>query len=75
MTLHSVKLPGPALAQQRPASVAFAPDQVYSAGWFWKDPMLGGHAIKIMGFGTENGTPSPPRTQLHFFIPDNEWSA
>merc|ERR1719510_846445 len=21
------------------------------------DPMLGGHAIKIMGFGTENGTP------------------
>jgi cathepsin B len=30
---------------------------VYSAGWFWKDPMLGGHAIKIMGFGTENGTP------------------
>ncbi|CAK9035205.1 unnamed protein product, partial [Durusdinium trenchii] len=30
---------------------------VYKAGFFFKDPMLGGHAIKIMGWGTENGTP------------------
>jgi len=28
---------------------------VYKAGLFFKDPMLGGHAIKIMGWGTENG--------------------
>ena len=30
---------------------------VYKAGFFFKDPMLGGHAIKILGWGTENGTP------------------
>lgn len=28
---------------------------VYKAGFFVTDPMLGGHAIKIMGWGTENG--------------------
>jgi len=28
---------------------------VYKAGFFFNDPMLGGHAIKIMGWGTENG--------------------
>merc|ERR1719456_1849511 len=28
---------------------------VYKAGFFATDPMLGGHAIKIMGWGTENG--------------------
>ena len=30
---------------------------VYKAGFFFKDPMLGGHAIKILGWGTEKGTP------------------
>jgi cathepsin B len=39
---------------------------VYSAGWFWKDPMLGGHAIKIMGYGTEDGTP--------YWLVANSWN-
>merc|ERR1712227_1158872 len=30
------------------------------------DPMLGGHAIKIMGFGTENGTP--------YWLVANSWN-
>jgi cathepsin B len=29
---------------------------VYKAGFFIFDPMLGGHAIKILGWGEENGT-------------------
>merc|ERR1719456_135360 len=39
---------------------------VYAAGWFWKDPMLGGHAIKIMGYGTEDGTP--------YWLVANSWN-
>lgn len=31
------------------------------------DPMLGGHAIKIMGYGTENGTP--------YWLVANSWNA
>lgn len=40
---------------------------VYKAGFFWKDPMLGGHAIKIMGWGTENGTP--------YWLVANSWNS
>ena len=40
---------------------------VYKAGLFFKDPMLGGHAIKIMGWGTENGTP--------YWLVANSWNA
>jgi len=39
---------------------------VYKAGWFWKDPMLGGHAIKILGWGVENGTP--------YWLVANSWN-
>jgi len=39
---------------------------VYKAGLFFKDPMLGGHAIKIMGWGTENGTP--------YWLVANSWN-
>ncbi|CAE7218319.1 Ctsb [Symbiodinium microadriaticum] len=40
---------------------------VYKAGFFFKDPMLGGHAIKILGWGTENGTP--------YWLVANSWNA
>jgi len=40
---------------------------VYKAGLFFKDPMLGGHAIKIMGWGTENGTP--------YWLVANSWNS
>jgi len=40
---------------------------VYKAGFFFKDPMLGGHAIKIMGWGTENGTP--------YWLVANSWNS
>eukprot|EP00437_Effrenium_voratum_P033460 CAMPEP_0181461976 /NCGR_PEP_ID=MMETSP1110-20121109/34155_1 /TAXON_ID=174948 /ORGANISM="Symbiodinium sp., Strain CCMP421" /LENGTH=367 /DNA_ID=CAMNT_0023586617 /DNA_START=36 /DNA_END=1139 /DNA_ORIENTATION=- len=40
---------------------------VYKAGLFFKDPMLGGHAIKIIGWGTENGTP--------YWLVANSWNA
>jgi len=40
---------------------------VYKAGSFWKDPMLGGHAIKIMGWGTEAGTP--------YWLVANSWNS
>eukprot|EP00435_Cladocopium_sp_Y103_P018497 s7_g4.t1 len=39
---------------------------VYKAGFFFKDPMLGGHAIKIMGWGTENGSP--------YWLVANSWN-
>lgn len=40
---------------------------VYKAGLFFKDPMLGGHAIKITGWGTENGTP--------YWLVANSWNS
>eukprot|EP00440_Ansanella_granifera_P017891 gb/GFBE01019430.1/.p1 GENE.gb/GFBE01019430.1/~~gb/GFBE01019430.1/.p1 ORF type:complete len:373 (+),score=98.34 gb/GFBE01019430.1/:1-1119(+) len=40
---------------------------VYKAGFFFKDPMLGGHAIKVMGWGTENGTP--------YWLVANSWNS
>jgi len=39
---------------------------VYKAGLFFKDPMLGGHAIKILGWGTENGAP--------YWLVANSWN-
>lgn len=39
---------------------------VYKAGLFFKDPMLGGHAIKILGWGTEDGTP--------YWLVANSWN-
>jgi len=39
---------------------------VYKAGFFFKDPMLGGHAIKILGWGTENGAP--------YWLVANSWN-
>jgi len=39
---------------------------VYKAGSFFKDPMLGGHAIKIMGWGTEDGAP--------YWLVANSWN-
>jgi len=39
---------------------------VYKAGSFFKDPMLGGHAIKILGWGTENGSP--------YWLVANSWN-
>jgi cathepsin B len=39
---------------------------VYKAGNFFKDPMLGGHAIKIMGWGTEDGQP--------YWLVANSWN-
>lgn len=39
---------------------------VYKAGNPITDPMLGGHAIKIMGYGTENGTP--------YWLVANSWN-
>lgn len=40
---------------------------VYKAGFPWSDPMLGGHAIKIIGWGTENGTP--------YWLVANSWNS
>lgn len=40
---------------------------VYKAGFFATDPMLGGHAIKIMGYGTENGAP--------YWLVANSWNS
>jgi cathepsin B len=39
---------------------------VYKAGNPFSDPMLGGHAIKIMGWGTENGSP--------YWLVANSWN-
>merc|ERR1719428_611403 len=39
---------------------------VYKAGSFFKDPMLGGHAIKIMGWGNEDGQP--------YWLVANSWN-
>lgn len=39
---------------------------VYKAGFPWSDPMLGGHAIKIIGYGNENGTP--------YWLVANSWN-
>merc|ERR1711953_945591 len=39
---------------------------VYKAGNPFSDPMLGGHAIKIMGWGTENGAP--------YWLVANSWN-
>jgi cathepsin B len=39
---------------------------VYNGGDGLKDPMLGGHAIKIMGWGTEDGTP--------YWLVANSWN-
>jgi cathepsin B len=39
---------------------------VYKAGSVFKDPMLGGHAIKIMGWGTEDGQP--------YWLVANSWN-
>jgi len=39
---------------------------VYKAGSFFKDPMLGGHAIKILGWGTEDGAP--------YWLVANSWN-
>jgi cathepsin B len=39
---------------------------VYKAGNPLTDPMLGGHAIKIMGWGTENGAP--------YWLVANSWN-
>eukprot|EP00929_Paragymnodinium_shiwhaense_P014040 TRINITY_DN121910_c0_g1_i1.p1 TRINITY_DN121910_c0_g1~~TRINITY_DN121910_c0_g1_i1.p1 ORF type:complete len:370 (-),score=96.48 TRINITY_DN121910_c0_g1_i1:530-1639(-) len=39
---------------------------VYKAGFPWSDPMLGGHAIKILGWGTENGSP--------YWLVANSWN-
>lgn len=39
---------------------------VYKAGNFITDPMLGGHAIKVMGWGTENGAP--------YWLVANSWN-
>jgi|Transcript_20680 cathepsin B len=39
---------------------------VYKAGNPLSDPMLGGHAIKIMGWGTENGAP--------YWLVANSWN-
>lgn len=39
---------------------------VYKAGSILKDPMLGGHAIKIMGYGNENGAP--------YWLVANSWN-
>jgi len=39
---------------------------VYKAGLPWSDPMLGGHAIKILGWGTEDGTP--------YWLVANSWN-
>merc|ERR1712039_989149 len=39
---------------------------VYKAGNPITDPMLGGHAIKIMGWGTENGAP--------YWLVANSWN-
>jgi len=39
---------------------------VYKAGNIFKDPMLGGHAIKIMGWGTEDGAP--------YWLVANSWN-
>merc|ERR1712050_509388 len=39
---------------------------VYKAGLPFKDPMLGGHAIKIMGWGTEDGSP--------YWLVANSWN-
>ena len=33
----------------------------------FNDPMLGGHAIKILGYGTENGTP--------YWLVANSWNS
>ena len=38
---------------------------VYKAGSIFNDPMLGGHAIKIMGWGTENGLEPGRHGQLN----------
>eukprot|EP00933_Yihiella_yeosuensis_P063040 TRINITY_DN66097_c0_g1_i1.p1 TRINITY_DN66097_c0_g1~~TRINITY_DN66097_c0_g1_i1.p1 ORF type:complete len:371 (-),score=99.16 TRINITY_DN66097_c0_g1_i1:295-1407(-) len=40
---------------------------VYKAGLFFKDPMLGGHAIKIVGWGTESGT--------DYWLVANSWNS
>lgn len=43
----------------------------YTSGVYWKkslsDPMLGGHAIKIIGFGTENG--------VKYWLVANSWNS
>jgi len=39
---------------------------VYKAGFPWSDPMLGGHAIKILGWGTEDGSP--------YWLVANSWN-
>lgn len=39
---------------------------VYQVTHPLRDPMLGGHAIKIMGYGTENGTP--------YWLVANSWN-
>lgn len=39
---------------------------VYKAGFFASDPMLGGHAIKILGWGNENGQP--------YWLVANSWN-
>merc|ERR550537_590478 len=39
---------------------------VYKAGFFATDPMLGGHAIKILGWGNENGNP--------YWLVANSWN-
>jgi len=39
---------------------------VYKAGLFFRDPMLGGHAIKIIGWGTEAGAP--------YWLVANSWN-
>ena len=39
---------------------------VYAVTHPFKDPMLGGHAIKIMGYGTEDGTP--------YWLVANSWN-
>lgn len=39
---------------------------VYKAGNLFTDPMLGGHAIKILGWGTESGSP--------YWLVANSWN-